>query len=238
MGIYHGDARNITDRAGKCEDAHPRQRRISVVMEAARETPAIRGNRDREDRMDYTELLKSRRSIRDFEAKDVSTETIKEIIKESCLAPSSGNRQEWRFIIINSREMLRRISDECKKNVLQEIEDDPGTYMSRYKNVMENEGHNVFYNAPCLVLILGPKDNHTLEIDCTLIASYLMFSAVERGLGTCWIGMGNYIQDRKMLDEIGVTGEYRLVAPIILGYPTRILDPAPRKDPQILKTLS
>ncbi len=195
-------------------------------------------NRDREVKMDYTGLLKNRRSIRDYEGKDVSTETVKEIIKESCLAPSSGNRQEWRFIIINNRDMLRQISDECKKNILREIEDNPGTYMSRYKKMMQNEGFSIFYNAPCLVLILGPKDNHTLEIDCTLIASYLMFSAVERGLGTCWIGMGNHIRDPKILDEIGISDEYKVVAPIILGYPKQILDPAPRKDPQILKILS
>ncbi|MBT7697135.1 MAG: nitroreductase family protein [Desulfobacterales bacterium] len=188
--------------------------------------------------MDYTGLLKNRRSIRDYEEKDISTDTVKEIIKESCLAPSSGNRQEWRFIIINNRDMLRQISDECKKNILREIEDDSGTYMSRYKNMMQNEGFSIFYNAPCLVLILGPKDNHTLEIDCSLIASYIMFSAVERGLGTCWIGMGNYIRDPIMLDEIGISDEYKVVAPIILGYPKQILDPAPRKDPQILKILS
>lgn len=188
--------------------------------------------------MEYAELLKKRRSIRDFDAEDLSTDTVREIITESCLAPSSGNRQEWRFIIINNREMLRRISSECKKNVLHEIEKDPETYMSRYENVMQDEGHNVFYNAPCLVLIVGPKDNHTLEIDCTLIASYLMFSATERGLGTCWIGMGNYIRDPELLHEIGMSEDYRIVAPIILGYPKRIFDPAPRRDPKILKVVS
>ena len=52
---------------------------------------------------DFVELLKKRRSIRDYEDKEVSVKTIKEIIKESCLAPSSGNGQrvkEWnpRFI--------------------------------------------------------------------------------------------------------------------------------------------
>jgi nitroreductase len=50
----------------------------------------------REDKMtEYAVLLKKRRSIRDYEAKEVSIETIKEIIKESCLAPSSGNGQPW-----------------------------------------------------------------------------------------------------------------------------------------------
>jgi nitroreductase len=42
---------------------------------------------------DFSGLLKKRRSIRDFEDKDVSLEIINEIIKESCMAPSSANGQ-------------------------------------------------------------------------------------------------------------------------------------------------
>jgi len=54
---------------------------------------------------DIVELLKKRRSIRDYEDKEVSIEIIKEIIKESCLAPSSGNGQPWRFIVKNTRAL-------------------------------------------------------------------------------------------------------------------------------------
>ena len=187
--------------------------------------------------MDYFELLKNRRSIRDFEDKVVAQEMIEEIIKESCLAPSSGNRQEWRFIIINNREWIKRLSDESKKNILKDIEEDPGNYMKRYKQALENEQFNVFYNAPCLILILGPKDNHTLEIDCSLIATYLMFSAVERGLGTCWIGLGNYIRDPELVKQLGITEDVQIVAPIIMGFPRRIPEPPERKDPQILKVI-
>ena len=184
--------------------------------------------------MDYFELIKNRRSIRDFEDRPVSLETIKEIINESCLAPSSGNRQEWRFVIVNNKDWLKRLSDESKGNILKEIEINPETYMSRYKEALKNEKFNVFYNAPCLIIILGPKDNHSLEIDCTLMASYIMFSATARGLGTCWIGLGNYINNPHYLNELGITDDLKIVAPIIMGYPKRIPRASVRKDPQIL----
>ena len=51
---------------------------------------------------DFAVLLKKRRSIRDYEDKQVPLETIKEIIKEGCLAPSSGHGQPWQFIIIGA----------------------------------------------------------------------------------------------------------------------------------------
>jgi len=187
---------------------------------------------------EYTELLQKRRSIRDFEDKDVAMEMVEEVIKESCLAPSSGNRQEWRFVIVNNRDWIKRLSDESKKSILGDIESNPDSYMKRYKEALKNDHFNVFYNAPCLVLILGPKDNHTLEIDCSLIASYFMLSAAERGLGTCWVGLGKEIRDPDTLKELGISEDIQLVAPIILGYPKQIPQPSERKEPQILKRIS
>ena len=94
------------------------------------------------------------------------------------------------------------------------------------------------YNAPCLIIILGPKDNHTLQIDCSLIACYIMFSATERGLGTCWVGLGAFIKAPELLMELGITEDLQIVAPIILGYPKQIPEATERKDPQILKVIS
>ena len=186
---------------------------------------------------EYKELLQKRRSIREFEDRDVALETVEEIVKESCLAPSSGNRQEWRFVIVNNREWVKRVSDESKKNLRQDIEVNPDSYMKRYENALKNEDFNVFYNAPCLVLILGPKDNHTLEIDCSLLAAYFMLSATERGLGTCWVGLGKEIRDPDFLKELGIPEDCQLVAPIALGYPKQIPNVPQRKDPQILNRI-
>ena len=187
--------------------------------------------------MDFAELMRNRRSIRQYEDKSVPTETIQEIIKESCLSPSSGNRQEWRFVIVNNRQMIKRISDESKANAIGDIESNPDAYMRRYETVLRNKDYNVFYDAPCLIIILGPKENHTLQIDCTLIATYIMFSAVERGLGTCWIGMGKYIKDPDLLNELGITDDLEIVAPLIIGYPKSIPGIAKRKEPQILRVI-
>jgi nitroreductase len=188
--------------------------------------------------MDFTELIVNRRSIRDFGDKAVSLETVQEIIKESCLSPSSGNRQEWRFVIVNKREWIKRISDESKRNILKDIEQNPDSYMSRYEAALRDEQFNVFYNAPCLIIILGPKDNHTLQIDCSLIACYVMFSAVQRGLGTCWVGLGAFFHNPGLLMELGITTDLQIVAPIILGYPKQIPEVSERKEPQILKVIN
>ena len=59
--------------------------------------------------MDFTELLNKRRSIRDFEDKEVPLDLVKEIINESILAPSGSNAQPWSFIIARNKDVIKRI---------------------------------------------------------------------------------------------------------------------------------
>ena len=187
---------------------------------------------------EFFELLKKRRSVRDFDDKDVSLEVIRQILKESCLAPSSGNGQPWRFIIVNNKDLIKRLSDESKKNILSHIEKNPDSPTKKYEAALRNPAFNVFYNAPCLVFIVGSKHIRSLHVDCSLAACYFMFSALQRGLGTCWIGFGTNIQNPDLLKQIGLLQDHIIVAPLIMGYPKSIPTVPERIDPQILKIVS
>lgn len=187
---------------------------------------------------DYPDLLRIRRSIRDYQDKQVPLETIQEIIRESCLAPSSGNGQPWRFIIINNREMIRRLSDESKRNLLADIERNPASPSRNYEEALRDKSFNVFYNAPCLVFIGGNGALLSLQVDCALAAAYFMFSACERGLGTCWIGLGRFIRDPDLRKLVGMHDDYQIVAPVILGYPSTTLSEPVRAKPQIIKVIT
>jgi nitroreductase len=186
----------------------------------------------------FEELLQKRRSIRNFEEREVPLSLIKEILRESTLAPSASHAQPWHFIIINNRDVMKRVSDECKRSLLERIEANPELPLSGYKEALSNADFNIFYNAPCVIYIVGPAEAGSLEVDCALLASYLMFSAAQRGLGTCWIGLGADIQDPGIREEIGMPPQYRIVAPIIVGYPGAIPEPLPRDEPKILKIIS
>jgi nitroreductase len=187
---------------------------------------------------EFIELLRTRRSIRDFEDKAVPQDLVLEIINESCLAPSAQNGQPWRFIIINNKEWIWRLSDESKKNLLAFIKEHPDAPIKKYETALRDRDFNVFYNAPCLVYIGGSKKNRTLQVDCALAACYFMFSAVARGLGTCWIGLGMNIEDPELRKHVGMPEDYRIVAPIILGYPKSVPKPPERSAPQILRIVS
>lgn len=187
--------------------------------------------------MEFRELLRQRRSVRFFEERDISTELVEEVIADACLAPSSGNGQPWKFIVINDRDTIKKLSDESKAALLSDIENDANSSVNKYASALKNEEFNVFYSAPCLVLIVGERGLNSLAVDCSLAASYFMFSAVARGLGTCWIGLGSQIRNKKTREEIGIPDDYAVVAPIVIGYPERVPDPTPRNAPEILKVI-
>ncbi len=187
--------------------------------------------------MEFQELLKKRRAIRDFMDKQVPLEVVKAVLQDSSLAPTASNGQPCKFIIVQDKKMIKKLSDESKKNLLADCELNPESPLNNYKAALADESFNAFYNAPCLVLVVGPKHIWSLDIDCSLTVSYLMLSAADRGLGTCWIALGANIRDRKMLEEISLPEDCRIVAPIILGYPANIPEASERHAPEILKIL-
>ncbi|MCX5849676.1 MAG: nitroreductase family protein [Deltaproteobacteria bacterium] len=188
--------------------------------------------------MTFTELLENRRSIRDFKDKTVDLETIKEILQDSCLAPSASNGQPCQFIIISDKQMMKKLSDESKKNILLDFAEGKQSSSPNYVDILKSEKFNVFYNAPCLIYVVGSKNVRLLDVDCALAVSYIMFSAVQRGLGTCWINLGAQIRDPELKAQIGMPDDCRIVAPVIIGYPKAIPAASERHAPQILRVIS
>jgi len=188
--------------------------------------------------MDFNQLLEKRRSVRDFEDKTVPLEIIREIIDDSIKAPNASHKQPWSFIIVNNKEMMKRISDDSKKTLIQGIEKDPNSPMKSYAEILKDKNFNVFYNAPCMVGIVGKIKSPTIAYDCALAACYFMLSAASKGLGTCWVAQGAEARDPELLKEIGLPEGHKIHAPIILGYPKSIPPMPERKEPNILKIIS
>jgi nitroreductase len=188
--------------------------------------------------MTFTELLKNRRAIRDFQDKEVPLKIVEEILQESTLAPSASNGQPCRFTVVNCRKTLKALSDESKANLLDDFANNKTALNPGYVEMLKNESLNVFYNAPCLIYVIGSTAVHSLELDCALAASYIMFSAVSRGLGTCWIALGAYIRDPQTKALLGIPDGCEIVAPIIIGYPKEIPAASERHASQIFRVIS
>ena len=56
--------------------------------------------------MDTYDVIKTRRSIRSYDDRDVPETLIENVIGAAMLAPSAGNQQSWHFIVVRDREKL------------------------------------------------------------------------------------------------------------------------------------
>jgi nitroreductase len=185
---------------------------------------------------EFLDVLYGRRSIRLYTDEPVSEETVEELLVDATQAPTASNVQPWEFVIVTNKDFIQRISDSCKQKMLDIVDADPNSYLKRYEATLRNPGLNIFYNAPCLIYVVAPRAASLAIFDCSLAAANLMLSAHARGLGTCWVGLGADPGD-DVRQELDIPESYRIVAPIILGFPDHKPQAPPRKPPKIRKII-
>ena len=59
--------------------------------------------------MDYYEVIRKRRSIRAYENRDVEEDKLRRILEAARIAPSAGNTQPWRLIVIRKTEVKQKL---------------------------------------------------------------------------------------------------------------------------------
>ena len=57
--------------------------------------------------MNVMEAIKSRYSVRKYKEKTVEEEKLNKILEAGRLAPSAGNRQEWRYVVVRDKEKFK-----------------------------------------------------------------------------------------------------------------------------------
>lgn len=200
---------------------------------------------------DVFENIYLRRSVRDYKQNDIPDDIIREVIKAGTYAPTAGNMQPWRFVVIKNREMITRLSERAKKlwlvwlDRLGEIAD---PQVKKLANQMKMPEFNIFHNAPVLVLIFAAarasslqeafaaeSENMLFRDDCAAAAENMMLAARSIGIGSCWIGFGLSLDsDHDTRQELGVPEGYRLMVPLIFGYPAKDSQMAPSRNEDVI----
>ena len=183
--------------------------------------------------MNFNELILKRRSIRKYLDKPVSNEIVLDILDDSIYAPSTGNEQPWKFIIVHNKVLMKKISDHSKSTLLKRINNNPDDYAKKYQHILSKESYNIFYNAPCVVFVLGDAKLKNTKINCSFASCYFMMSATSRGLGTCCINFATVIESGEILNELKIPYGYDIITPIIIGYPDIIPGP-PKREMDVL----
>jgi len=143
--------------------------------------------------MDLIELLKKRRSVREFSDKPISKEDLEKIVDTARYAPTARNVQPWEFLIVIEKEVLKKIAG------------------------ITEHGKFIANGAAC-ILVFSQGTKYFLE-DCSAATQNIMLAAAALGIGSCWVAGDKkpYVGEFNLL--LGVPSTLRLVSIIALGYP-------------------
>jgi nitroreductase len=180
--------------------------------------------------LDY--CIKDRRSVRTFKEESVPKEKIESILEAGIWAATGMNRQPWRFIVIEDKNVIKFISDETKKAVREA--------MPAIGKRFETNEDVICYNAPMLILICTEVDKNFGNLnlrDSVLAAQNMFLKAHELGLGTCYMGWIDLLNQNRpeILKKAGIPDGYEMQVSLILGYPKNKPGSGKRNKANVLK---
>ena len=182
----------------------------------------------------------NRRSIRKYKDTPVPREAIEEILYAGSLAPSSKNRQPWKFIVV---------SGEAKKEMLEAM----GRGLAREKEgrdalLPESRQHisgaehtlHIMEQAPVVIFVLNPlgkgmfsplNDEDRIYELCNIQSvsaaiENMLLEATDMGIGSLWI-CDIFFAYEELCAWMDCGDE--LVAAVAFGYPEESPPPRPRK---------
>lgn len=165
--------------------------------------------------MDAVETLMTRRSVRKYKPDMVPQEKLQRILEAGEYAATGRGRQSPIILAVTDKAMRDKLS---KMNAaIMGVDSDP------------------FYGAPVVLVVLADKTVPTYLYDGSLVMGNLMNAAHAEGIASCWIHRAkeefNSEEGKKILQDLGITGDYEGIGHCILGYADGDEPSAkPRKD--------
>jgi nitroreductase len=171
------------------------------------------------------DIIKKRMSIRAYQNKALPEDVLNSIMEAAQNAPTARNAQQLEFKVITNPALIQKLSDRAmvafQKEMATQTAPPPPPPPSTRRS-------QLFYSAPLLVLVVGPRDNSFIETDAALAVQNIMLYAASINLGSCFIGMAKMLEkDPTILKELHIQDTQKIAAAVIVGYPAE--KPAPKE---------
>lgn len=167
--------------------------------------------------MELMEAIKKRHSVRNFKEDEIAEPDLEKILEAACLAPTAGNMQAWRFVVVRNKITKRDLGISAlnqmwmaKAPVILVICAD----MARAERFYGERG----------------KTLYALQ-DTAAAAQNILLTAVSLGMGGCWIGAFSEPRVSKILD---LSHSVRPLAMLPIGYTDEKVESSSRLKPEEL----
>lgn len=161
--------------------------------------------------MDVKTALLQRRTIRKFQQKPIANQDLLDLVEYARIAAYPANLQPLKFAIISDKELCDKVFENTKwAGYLPD-----GT-------PKEDERPTAF------IAVMGDTEiKNTFEVEAGAAVTSMMLGALEKGLGSCWIGAVN----KNVMNILELDSEkYSLLYVLALGYPAQESQVCKMKD--------
>lgn len=183
--------------------------------------------------MEFKELVKARRSCRDFESAPISEEQLAFILEAGSWAPSPLNLQPWEFIVITEatlKTQIKALAEEARQSVVDN--GGPG-WAGKY-------GMDFIATAPILIaVVVDPAKGGlgsffdqkygALQAASACIQN-MMLAASDTGLESLWF---TFFAPQKMQALLNIPENLEVAGIIPIGKPRAALKAPPRKEAKV-----
>lgn len=196
-------------------------------------------NLDLRRKLKMISAIYERRSIRKFKNKSISQKDLIDIIQSGIKAPSSKNRQPWKYIVIQGKakeEMLKIF----RQGIEREEKDSALLPKSKQHIAAAKHTVDIMAEAPTIVFVVNSLGKSILaeltpeeriyEI-CNIQSvsasiQNMLLAATDKGIGSLWI-CDIYFAYSELCEWLDSDGQ--LIAAIAFGYPNEYPKERPRK---------
>jgi nitroreductase len=166
------------------------------------------------------QLIKGRRSIRRYRPKPVDRIILEKLLEIVRYAPTGGNSQSVRWLVLNDPEEIGRLSsivvDWMRILLVQGV---PG--MKGMLKAWEMGSDPILRNAPNLIIAHGAVDDPMVKISATIALATLELASLSFGLGACWAGFLNHaaLSYSEVHDFLDLPPGHQMCGGLMIGYP-------------------
>lgn len=181
------------------------------------------------------QLIKGRRSIRNYRDKDVPSEEIERILEVARYSPTGHNNQDVRWLVINDRayvDKIRHIGWDWLRWVMKN-NPQMAQIFAGIVQMLDRGKDKFLQGAPAVVLAYGDKNNPMCATDCAIALSYFDLAAQSAGLGCCWAGFF-YMSAQSyppMMEALKLPENTMPYGALMLGYPVYKYHQIPARKP-------
>lgn len=153
--------------------------------------------------MDIYNKIISRRTIRKFKQVEIPVDILKKLVNAGRLAPSAGNRQPLEYFIATGNDLKVKIFSTLSWAIYIRPEGNP------------QKGEEP---AAYIIIIVNNKIANTayFKYDVGASVENMTISALEEGIGCCWIATFN---KNKLSEILKIPESYSIDCVLALGYP-------------------